>query len=542
MLFAFSLCALAQANYATPYTFTTFAGGPGAPFTPFNADGTGTNAQFIDPSELAVDSEGNVYVADRGNGIIRKVTPAAVVTTLDGETGSAAQFYRPFGVAVDNKGNVYVADAGSNTIYKVSPAGVVTTLAGLAGSTGTNDGTGSAAQFFNPFSVAVDSTCNVYVADTFNNTIRKVTSAGMVTTLAGLAGIRGSADGTGSAAQFGTPRGVAVDIAGNVYVADSGNNTIRKVTAAGEVTTLAGLAGSSGTNDGTGSAARFHAPWGIAVDSASNVYVADYRNYAIRQVTPAGVVTTLAGFAGSLGSEDGTGSFARFNYPEGVVVDSADNIYVADTASSTIRKGFPRIQAGIGSTVVQVGQDSALPVTLLSSVGITNLSFTLACSGNRLTNWTITSTNPCVETTTLQTVGSSQPSFTFGIQAGQTFQSPTLLGTIGFTALPGDSAFLPVAATNIIGINSDFGQMANITSLSGQVVAVGLHPLLAASLDTNSTRILNIYGNPGSNYQVAFSTNLASPNWQPAGSVLMTNLQQTFNVNQAVPQGYYHIQ
>jgi NHL repeat-containing protein len=422
------------------------------------------------------------------------------------------------------------------------PSGVMTTLAGLAGSPGTNDGMGCAAQFREPFGVTVDSGGNVYVADSYNYTIRKVTPAGMVTTLAGLAGNRGSADETGSAARFGNPRGVAVDSAGNVYVADSGNDTIRKVTVAGVVTTLAGLAGSTGTNDGTGNAARFQNPWGIAVDSATNVYVADYRNCTIRRVTPAGVVTTLGGLAASSGSLDGTGSFARFYDPQGVVVDSAGNVYVADTGNSTIRKGFPRIQVGIGSTVVQVGQDGALPVTLLSSVGITNLSFTLASSGNRLTNWTITSTNPSVETTTVLTVGSSQPSFNLGIQAGQTFQSPTLLGTIGFTALPGDSAFVPVAATNIIGINSDFGQMTNITSLSGQVVAVGLHPLLAASLDTNSTRILNIYGNPGSNYQVAFSTNLASPNWQPAGSVLMTNLQQNFNVNQAVPQVYYHIQ
>ena len=175
------------------------------------------------------------------------------------------------------------------------------------------------------------------MADTGNNTIREVTPVGanwVVTTLAGLAGSPGSADGTGSAAQFYSPLGVAVDSAGNLYVADDANDTIRKVTPAGVVTTLAGLAGSPGSADGTDSAARFDQPSGVAVDSTGNVYVADWDNHTIRKVTPAErrVVTTLAGLAGNPGSADGTGSAARFNYPNGVAVDSAGNVYVADTA------------------------------------------------------------------------------------------------------------------------------------------------------------------------------------------------------------------
>ncbi|MGI9089058.1 MAG: hypothetical protein ACR2HH_15160 [Chthoniobacterales bacterium] len=156
-------------------------------------------------------------------------------------------------------------------------------------------------------------------------------------TLAGYSGY-GSADGTGSAARFFNPAGVAVDSAGNVYVADTGNHTIRKVTSAGVVTTLAGFAGSSGSADGTGSAARFFNPAGVAVDSGGNVYVADRANYTIRKVTSSGVVTTLAGSAGSVGSTDGTGSGARFRYPASVAVDSAGNVYVADLFNQTIRK------------------------------------------------------------------------------------------------------------------------------------------------------------------------------------------------------------
>jgi sugar lactone lactonase YvrE len=188
--------------------------------------------------------------------------------------------------------------------------------------------------------VATDSAGNVYVADTDNYTIRKITPGGVVTTLAGLAGSYGTNDGTGSAARFFNPEGVATDSSGNVYVADTWNHTIRKITPAGVVTTLAGLAGSFGSADGTGSAARFYHPGGVATDSSGNVYVAEIANSTIRQITPGGVVTTLAGLAGSVGSADGTGSAALFHYPHGVATDSSGNVYVADDGNYTIRKGF----------------------------------------------------------------------------------------------------------------------------------------------------------------------------------------------------------
>ncbi len=291
-----------------------------------SADGTGSAARFDYPAGVAVDSAGNVYVADDYNSTIRKVTSAGVVTTL------ATGFHYPWGVAVDTNGNVYVGDQLNDAIRKVTPAGEVTTLA-----TGFND----------PSGVAVDSAGNVYVADSYNDTVRKVTPAGVVTTLAGLAGNAGSADGTGSAARFDNPTGVAVDSAGNVYVADEGNSTIRKVTPVGaswEVTTLVGSASTYGDADGTNSAARFKDPYFVAVDTNGNVYATDSANDTIRKITPVGtnwVVTTLAGLAGTYGSADGTGSAAQFDEPFGVAVDSAGNLYVADASNNTIRKGFP---------------------------------------------------------------------------------------------------------------------------------------------------------------------------------------------------------
>ena len=337
---------LAQASYE-PYTFTHFAGSLGGPGSD---DGTGSAARFNFPYGVAVDSSGNVYVADTYNQTIRKMTPARVVTTLAGlagsigsadGTGSAARFWQPYGVAVDSSGNVYVADSGNDTIRKITPAGVVTTLAGLTGVQGRADGTNSTARFTAPSGVAVDSSGNVYVADYGNNAIRKITPAGVVTTLAGMAGTHGSANGTGSAARFYHPSGVAVDASGNVYVGDTDNDTIRKVTPAGVVTTLAGLAGSVGSADGTGSAARFNSPLGVGVDSSGNIYVADYYDDTIRKVTPAGVVTTQAGLAVLYGSADGTGGAARFDSPSGVAVDSPGNVYVADTLNQTIRKITP---------------------------------------------------------------------------------------------------------------------------------------------------------------------------------------------------------
>jgi len=303
---------------------------------------------LVEIGQIAIDASGNLYVADTADGTIRKVTPAGVVTTLAGTagetgsadgTGAAAQFDNPQGVATDAAGNVYVADTGNNAIRKITPAGVVTTLAG-GPTKGAADGIGPAAQFDGPTALATDTAGNIYVADTGNCTIRKITPGGVVTTLAGRL-IEGAADGVGSAALFRYPQGIAVDSVGDIYVADTANDTIRKITAAGDVTTMAGKAGVLGSVDGTGSGARFDRPRGVAVDATGTVYVTDTENNTLRKISPSGAVTTLAGSAAVTGYLDGVGAAAQFESPQGLSTDAQGSVYVADSAADTIRKITP---------------------------------------------------------------------------------------------------------------------------------------------------------------------------------------------------------
>ncbi len=333
---------------------TTFAGTAGVHGS---ADGTGASASFYLPGGIAVDASGTLYVADTGNSTIRKITPSGVVTTLAGTagvhgstdgTGTSASFYYPYGVTLDTGGNVYVADSSNNTIRKITPAGVVSTLAGTAGVAGSADGDGASASFHSPMSIMLDPSGFLFVVDCDNNTIRKITVSGVVTTFAGTAGLQGSADGPIASATFSTPTTLSRDSSGNLFVADTGNNTIRKISPAGIVTTFAGTAGVRGSADGTGASASFRAPRGGAVDFAGNVFVADYGNNTIRKITPGGVVTTFAGTPFIQGSADGTGASAGFSHPRGMAVDASGNIYVADYNNDIIRKITP---AGVVTTL-----------------------------------------------------------------------------------------------------------------------------------------------------------------------------------------------
>jgi sugar lactone lactonase YvrE len=346
----------------------TCPGSPTPTTCPGSVDGPGASASFFAPSGLALNSAGTeLYVADLLNSTIRQITvPTAVVSTWAGTpsisgsadgTGNAACFFGPEGVALNSAGTVlYVADTGNSTIRQITPstAAVTTWTANTAGNT----------LFALPIGVVVDNTGTAYVADTGNNVIRQITPTGVVTELAGSpTGVAGSADGTGTAARFYGPGGLALDSTGTVlYVTDTGNNTIRQITLpAGVVTTVAGTAGTVGSTNATGAAASFSGPIGIAVQgtgSSTVLYVADTGNNTIRQISSAGVVGTLAGTAGAVGtpivgSADGIGAEAKFNQPFGLAWDSTGQaLYVTDSSNSTIRKIVP--VTGVVSTVAGV--------------------------------------------------------------------------------------------------------------------------------------------------------------------------------------------
>jgi sugar lactone lactonase YvrE len=328
---------------AQSYNFTILAG----TLPPIGSrDGSATEARFNYPVGIAVDSSGNSYVADRDNAILRKITPGGDVSTLAGlagvigsvdGTGSAARFNQPIGVAVDSAGNIFVTDRVEHTIRKVTPTGVVTTFAGLAGNPGSTDGAASEARFREPYGIAIDGSGNLYIADSGNRTIRKITAAGTVSLLAGGVGLAGDTDGTGGNARFNGLAGVAVDGAGNLYVTDIASHVVRKITAAGVVTTLAGQARTPGNANGTGAAARFNSPFGVTVDASGAVFVADTVSETIRRIATDGAVTNFAGTA-IAGNADGQGATARFFRPQAIAIDSAGSLYISDTFNHSIRK------------------------------------------------------------------------------------------------------------------------------------------------------------------------------------------------------------
>jgi sugar lactone lactonase YvrE len=326
---------------------------------------------FNGPMGVAVDGSGTAYVANTGDHTIKAIAADGTVSLVAGISGSrgsedgpatTARFNGPTGVAVDGDGNVYVADSGNSTIRKITSPGVVSTLAGTAGHTGSADGTGPAASFWWPFGLVLDATGTLYVSDAINHTIRKVTATGVVTTLAGSANRPGSADGKGSAATFSSPRALALDGAGNLYVVASTSSTIRKVTPDGTVTTLAGRSYSQGCLDNWNASAKFFFPCGIAGDGQGNLFVADTINETIRQIWPSGGVSTLAGTTWTLGYQDGAGSSARFFHPAGVAVDPDGNLIVADTLNNSIRK----VTFG---TVRSASSTTARPTKLAAGTG-----------------------------------------------------------------------------------------------------------------------------------------------------------------------------
>lgn len=316
-----------------------------------STDGVGETARFNYPYDVALDDDGNLYVADLFNSCIRKIAPDRTVSTL---TARDIRLLYPCSLALDAQKNIYVADLGLHTIAKITPTGTLSILAGISATQGSADGPGQSATFNTPNGITVDRLGNVYVSDTNNQTIRKITPDGTVTTFAGTKGSSDIVDGRGAAAHFSGTTELAADDSGNIYAVDGGAHSVRKITPDALVTTVAGAPAVAGASDGTGPAARFRYPDSVAVDKAGNTYVADTQNYAIRKISPDGNVTTFAGKPGEYGHLDGTGTEARFSYPEGIAVDQAGNVYVADDDFTVRLPSGTTFPSNTGSTIRKI--------------------------------------------------------------------------------------------------------------------------------------------------------------------------------------------
>jgi len=471
-----------------PWVITTLAGQATTAGGTINSglqNGTGTGAQFNYPSGVTVDSLGNLYVADLQNNLIRKVTTAGVVTTFAGKagsagsvdgTGTAAVFDAPRDIAADNAhGLFYVSDEGSNAIRKITAAAVVSTISG------------SSTTFNSPKGVAVDGSGNLYVADYGNNVIRKITTNGTISILAGQSGTAGATNGTGTGASFNNPIGVAVDSATNVYVTDYGNELIRKITSSGVVSTLAGQAGVAGCLDGSGTHALFNLPRGVTVDSAGNLYVTDSStsianpppllsgNSLVRKISPAGVVTTIAGQAGSAGSADGTGSGAQFYNPCGITMSGNNTIYVTDASNNTIRAAaVPPASITLSVSPANGGTISGYAGPYLAGAPVSLLA--TANSGYTFSKWTdqngvfVSGSNPynfTIEANiTLIANFVAPPAFTNGTTASATFASGQpnsyLFTATGYPPPTFSTSGLPTGVTL-----SSTGLLSSTSSLSG---------------------------------------------------------------------------
>ena len=327
-----------------PLRLETLAGGPGqAP----HADGPLSSASFFHPTGVAADALGNIYIADSGNHVVRVITSDGQARTIAGQpgtpgdtdgAGSTARFRNPSGVAIDLGGRLLVADTGNCTIRSIDPSGQVTTIAGRAGQCGFNDGNASAAQFAQPSGIETDINGDLYVADRANHVIRRIRD-GFVTTHVGTPLEVGSRNGRGLDAQFSQPFSLAIDNIGDLYVADSANHLIRRVTRDRVVTTVCGTVSlTGGSVDGPCQSAMLKRPSGIAVAPDGSLYVADTDNHTIRRITPAGEIETVAGAPGQRGFADGT-QFSRLQYPFGVAFAPDGSLLIVETINHAVRRG-----------------------------------------------------------------------------------------------------------------------------------------------------------------------------------------------------------
>jgi serine/threonine protein kinase, bacterial len=332
------------------YKFETYAGSIDG-----FVDGNRNKALFRTPEGITADDKGNLYITEYRSSIIRKIDFKGNVSILAGQplkTGyadgkaSESLIDRPHGIAVDKEGNVFFCDMKNHLIRKIDSKGFISTIAGKQGKAGIKDGVGKNAQFNKPEGIVVDSKGNIFVADTYNFTVRKIDKKGNVSTFAGIGGKEGYADGNGKEALFNMPIGIAIDKKDNLFVVDAiydsekkGNSVIRKIDSKGNVMTFAGVQGKNGHKDGTLREAIFHKPVGITVSNDGTIFVADTEADLIRMIDTKGNVSTIGGQYLIEKSQDGVGNKAAFSDPQSIAVAPNGDIFITDTFNNKIVKG-----------------------------------------------------------------------------------------------------------------------------------------------------------------------------------------------------------
>ena len=397
---------------------STFAGNGTAGYS---GEGTATGVELNGPTNVAVDASGNVYISDASNNRIRKVTSGAMTTivgngtagfTGDGGSAISAEINDPIGVVVDGSGNVYFCDYNNNRVRKVSSSGIITTLAGGASAGFSGDGGAATSATLNhPYAVALDASGNLYICDNGNSRVRKVNTSGIITTVAGTGSASYGGDGgAATAAAIGTPDGIAIDVAGNIYISDRSNEYIRKINASGIISTYAGTGTGGYTGDGgAATAAELFRPCALALDGLGNLYVADQDNDRVRKISNTGIISLVAGGStGGFAGDGGAATAALLNYNGGVAVDAADNVYIADLNNNRIRK----VTSGATSVPAISG--------LTTEIAGNTITMTDATSGG-----TWTSGNTAVATVSGGTVG--------GVAVGNTFITYSVTNSCGTT-------------------------------------------------------------------------------------------------------------
>lgn len=439
---------------------TTFSGTAGLTGL---VNSTGSASRFNEPYGITADKNGNIFVADRLNNVIRKITPAGVATVFAGSgiagstdgTATTSSFNEPWAIANDTLGNLYVADTKSYKIRKIDASGNVTTIAGT-GVFGTTNGPANVSRFGFSSGIAVTKDgFTIYVVDYNTHVIRKIEN-GIVSNLAGIVYIVGSNDGAGATATFNHPHSIEIDNSGNLLVSDSWNNTLRKITPLGNVSTFAGN-GLVGGIDGPTTTCSFNYPWDITVDTLGNIFVLDGYNFTVRKISSANIVTTYVGTALALGSADGVGSAARFNNPAGMVYNRADKaIYIADTKNHTIRK---------------VSNTSPIVINLTLSGNSTvcfGSTIQLAATPTNLTNYVVLENGAQVASSSNASISVS------GLSAGT--------HTLICNALDANGA---VASSNTINVTVSAPFVPTITSTNGTTICSGDSVRLTAQSGTS---------------------------------------------------------